>query len=81
MIGFSGNRASARLRVGRLDSATPSPPGQLPPADVTNPNFLTFWAARNFSADEAVALLGSHALIDDQVRLTKSGLLISVRAS
>ncbi|KAG2425551.1 hypothetical protein HXX76_013595 [Chlamydomonas incerta] len=54
------------LRVGRLDSIRPSPPGNLPPATATVEEFTAFWAARGITAAEAAALMGSHALIDTQ---------------
>lgn len=62
------------LAVGRYDRSTPAPPRQLPAGDQSLPaghqslqDFATFWTERGFSMEEAVALQGSHALIDDQV--------------
>ncbi|KAG2437396.1 hypothetical protein HXX76_006048 [Chlamydomonas incerta] len=54
------------LRVGRLDSARPSPPGNLPPATASVEDFTAFWAARGITGAEATALMGSHALLDTQ---------------
>ncbi|KAG2440741.1 hypothetical protein HXX76_003598 [Chlamydomonas incerta] len=70
------------LRVGRLDSTLPAPPGNLPAANSTLEQFAAFWTARGISATEATALMGSHALIDDQRRAAAEGrltLLISAR--
>lgn len=55
------------LRVGRLDSITPAPEGVLPPANADLDAWATFWRARGFNLTEAMALMGSHALIDEQV--------------
>ncbi len=55
------------LRVGRLDSDRPTPPNQLPAADASPEEFTKFWSDRGFTEAEAVALMGSHALIDEQV--------------
>ncbi|KAG2484028.1 hypothetical protein HYH03_017118 [Edaphochlamys debaryana] len=54
------------LRVGRLDSIRPAPPNQLPPNSANASSFLNFWTARGFTAREAAALMGSHALLDSQ---------------
>ncbi|KAG2441979.1 hypothetical protein HYH02_009772 [Chlamydomonas schloesseri] len=54
------------LRVGRLDSMMPSPPGNLPAATASVEEFAAFWSARGITAAEATALMGSHALIDTQ---------------
>ncbi|GLC63932.1 hypothetical protein PLESTF_000100100 [Pleodorina starrii] len=54
------------LPVGRLDSISPAPPNQLPPASAGVDEFVQFWAARGINAKEAMALMGSHALIDTQ---------------
>jgi hypothetical protein len=54
------------LRVGRLDSVTAAPPGQLPAADIGLDAFVKFWTDRGFTVLEAVALMGSHSLIDEQ---------------
>ncbi|KAG2440724.1 hypothetical protein HXX76_003581 [Chlamydomonas incerta] len=54
------------LRVGRLDSIRPSPPGNLPPSTANVDEFTAFWAARGITAAEATALMGSHALLDTQ---------------
>lgn len=56
------------LRVGRLDNIRPSPPGNLPPNHADLTSFAKFWKERGFSEAEATALMGSHALIDTQVR-------------
>ncbi len=57
------------LRVGRLDSIAPAPEGLLPPANADLDGWATFWKARGFNLTEATALMGSHALIDEQVGL------------
>eukprot|EP00198_Chlamydomonas_reinhardtii_P001096 XP_001690431.1 predicted protein [Chlamydomonas reinhardtii] len=62
------------LRVGRLDSVVPAPPGNLPAANTTLEQFAAFWAARGISATEATALMGSHALIDDQACFQGKGM-------
>jgi hypothetical protein len=53
-------------RVGRLDGSQAAPLAQLPPADMTAEAFVAWWTARGFTVAEAVALMGSHALLDDQ---------------
>ncbi|KAG2440722.1 hypothetical protein HXX76_003579 [Chlamydomonas incerta] len=54
------------LRVGRLDSIRPSPPGNLPAATANLTTLMKFWKDRGFSEAEATALMGSHALLDTQ---------------
>ncbi len=56
------------LRVGRLDSIAPAPEGQLLPENADLDAWAIFWKARGFNLTEAMALMGSHALIDEQVR-------------
>lgn len=53
-------------RVGRLDSTTASTPGQLPGEAMTAAEFAAWWPARGFTVEEGVALMGSHALLDEQ---------------
>jgi hypothetical protein len=55
------------LRMGRTDSAKPAPEGKLPGAAVTVAEFAAFWSDRGFSMAEAMSLMGSHSLIDEQV--------------
>ncbi|KAG2491600.1 hypothetical protein HYH03_010165 [Edaphochlamys debaryana] len=57
---------NANLRVGRVDSTRPSPPGNLPSASAGTAAFLNFWAERGFTPREAAALMGSHCLVDSQ---------------
>ncbi|KAG2435978.1 hypothetical protein HYH02_011691 [Chlamydomonas schloesseri] len=55
------------LRVGRLDCSTmPAPPNQLPSAAADLDTFIKFWADRGINETEAVALMGSHSLVDSQ---------------
>ncbi|GLC39076.1 hypothetical protein PLESTM_000837200 [Pleodorina starrii] len=54
------------LPVGRLDSIEPAPPGLLPNVSVGMADFARFWAAQGIKLREATALMGSHALIDEQ---------------
>jgi hypothetical protein len=67
IIGGTGPDYKSVLRVGRIDNLKPSPPDQLPPADATTTQFTAFWKKHGFSTEEAVALMGTHSLIDDQV--------------
>jgi hypothetical protein len=77
---LSGNRlriiggpgAVPNFRVGRRDSLKPSPNGTLLPGDATPRAFAAFWQARGFNMEEAIALMGSHALIDEQACMVKS---------
>ncbi len=66
-----GPRYSKNFRVGRLDSLSPSPTNTLPAADASPSSFAAFWKARGFTMEEAIALMGSHALIDEQACLVK----------
>jgi hypothetical protein len=66
MLGYNGDGRFARFRVGRLDSEAAAPVNQLPDADTTTTEFMTFFQNRGFTPDEAVSLMGSHSLIDDQ---------------
>lgn len=59
---------SRPLRVGRVDRAVPPPPNTLPAGDQQTGDWATFWAQRGFTVEEAMALQGSHATIDDQVK-------------
>lgn len=67
---LSNNRvkilATGDLTVGRLDTYMPSPPNQLPPDNADAKSFNAWWKARGFTVRQAIALMGSHALIDDQ---------------
>ncbi len=67
ILGGRGRIFRTVFRVGRLDSLTPSPPNQLPAATATTQTLSTFWSQRGFTMSEAMALMGTHALIDDQV--------------
>lgn len=58
-----------KLLVGRLDSVVPSEPDQLPGPSSDLGTFATFWLQRGFTMEEAAALMGSHALMDKQVRV------------
>lgn len=53
-------------RVGRLDNPNASPAGVLPASDMTLDGFVNFWTARGFTVEQGVALMGSHALLDEQ---------------
>jgi hypothetical protein len=66
------------LRVGRMDSLKASPPNQLPPANATTQQFASFWQLHKFSQEEAVALMGSHSLIDDQVGVAQEVASVSI---
>ncbi len=62
------------IRVGRRDNdksgkgfSTLAPENTLPPADMTAPDFKKWWGDRSFGVELAIALLGTHALIDHQV--------------
>lgn len=63
-----GHKGAKNLRVGRLDSVRPAPPEKLPAEHADLAAFAGFWKARGFSMEEAMALMGSHALVDEQVR-------------
>lgn len=54
------------VRVGRYDSTVASESGRLPPPSFGVAQFVGFWQARGFSYDEMIALMGSHALLDNQ---------------
>lgn len=58
--------AIAPNRVGRLDNPNASPAGILPASDMTLDGFVNFWTARGFTVEQGVALMGSHALLDEQ---------------
>lgn len=66
ILRYSATLRRGTLRVGRLDSAVPPPTNTLPNVDVGSPEFVAFWRSRGFTIEEGIALMGSHALIDDQ---------------
>ncbi len=61
------------LRVGRLDSIVPSPPGQPPAGDASLDDILAFWAARGFTEVKAVALTGSQPRTPSSTSRAASG--------
>lgn len=59
------------FRIGRYDRTEAAPAGTLPAENVTVSNFAQFWKDRKINMTEAVALMGSHGLIDTQVSSCK----------
>lgn len=62
IAGGDGLRQSS-LRVGRIDSNVANPDGILPAAGVTAEQSMAFFAARNFTVQEATALVGVHVVL------------------
>lgn len=55
------------FRVGKLDSNVENPPGILPPADLKPEGFAAYFKPRfNRGMYDAVALMGSHTVLDNQ---------------
>jgi hypothetical protein len=53
-------------RVGRADNPTANPAGKLAPAGMNTTEFEAFFTARGLTLAEGLALMGSHALLDEQ---------------
>ena len=53
-------------RVGRTDNPTANPAGKLAPAGMNTTEFEAFFTTRGLTLAEGLALMGSHALLDEQ---------------
>ncbi|KAI0120376.1 class II peroxidase [Hypoxylon sp. NC0597] len=53
------------VKVGRVDSSTASPTGQMPSANDNATSIVAAFAAKGFSATELVALIGAHSAAKD----------------
>ena len=63
--------ASTPFMVGRFDKTIPNPTSSLAPANLNTTGFAHFAIKRGFALEEMVALMGSHALIDEKACLRK----------
>ncbi|ORY58372.1 peroxidase [Pseudomassariella vexata] len=52
---------SIAFKIGRKDSSTPSPTGQLPAGNATAATQIAAFASKGFSANELIALVGAHS--------------------